>query len=64
MIRFICHEVDTGVAENVGGPVDVEHRTFTDVAELERWLRYEDNAFLRNSRYNRRVVIGVVLENE
>lgn len=62
MIRFICHEVDTGLAENIGGPVDVRHRTFTDPAKLEAWLRYEDKPGLRDSHYNRRQVIGAELE--
>lgn len=61
MIRFICHEVDSGCAENIGGPVDVEHRTFTDAAKLEAWLRYEDKPRLRDSHYNRRQVIGAEL---
>lgn len=62
MIRFICHEVDTGEAENIGGPVDVEYRTFTDVDSLERWLRYADRPNLKDSRYNRRRLVGAELE--
>ncbi len=67
MIRFICREVDTGAAQHVGGPVDVSHRTFTDPAALESWLRYGDwkpENRARATAYNRREVLGVELEPE
>jgi hypothetical protein len=41
MLRFICRETDIGAAANVGGPVHTTHKTFTDVAELEDWLKIE-----------------------
>lgn len=40
MIRLICTEVDAGAAANVGGPVNVYHKTFdAELPELEAWLR-------------------------
>lgn len=39
MLRFICRETDSGTAVHVGGPVVIEHKTFTDPAALEAWLR-------------------------
>ena len=64
MIRFICREVDTGAAENVGGPVSVRYLTFLDVEMLERWLRYADEPAYTDPggrSCNTRAVVGVEL---
>lgn len=42
-----------GAAVNVGGPVDVEWKTFTDPAQLEAWLREPTDS------YETRAVTGV-----
>lgn len=42
-------------AANVGGPVDMEWKTFTDVEQLEAWLREPLSA------YETREVSGVEL---
>lgn len=40
MIRLICRETDCGAAANVGGPVEVSHKTFEiDIPVVEQWLR-------------------------
>ena len=61
MIRFICRETDVGAACNAGGPVDVRHKTFTDAAELELWLRFDD---MEHHKYTERTVLGVELIEE
>lgn len=40
MIRLICRNIDVGAAANVGGPVNVSHKTF-DIrnTEVEAWLK-------------------------
>ena len=63
MIRFFCRDVNTGAAANVGGPVDVTFRSFTDPAAMERWLRYDGEPDYAK-HYDRREVIGVELEEE
>ena len=63
MLRYICQETDIGAAFNIGGPVDVFHRTFTDPVELERWLRYGDWPAGQSSQYNARRVLGVEVVN-
>lgn len=47
MLRFICRETDIGAAANVGGPVHVEHKTFTEPDKLEEWLRVKSQWITR-----------------
>lgn len=53
-IRLICRTVNIGAAANIGGPVDVEHRTIdVDVPdEVHAWLT-------ANQQWITREVIGV-----
>lgn len=44
-LRFVCLEKDVGAAAHVGGPVDMKWVTFTDVVELEAWLRVQPTAY-------------------
>lgn len=63
-LRFICQEVDIGAARNVGGPVDVDVCSFTDVAKLAGWLRF-DGLPEEAKRYATRRVMGVeVLDDD
>lgn len=61
MIRFICREVNAGAAANIGGPVEVDHRTFTDAAALEAWLRMEDRPESWQRAYVSRSLVGCEL---
>lgn len=54
-LRFICFCKDVGAAANVGGPIDITWKTFTDADELEAWLREPLRA------YETREVSGVEL---
>ena len=57
MIRVIVRSADRGAAANVGGPVDVEYRTFDiEVPELESFLHQPKK---ENWTYTFREVIGV-----
>ena len=60
-LRFICREVEIGAACHVGGPVGITHRTFTDAAALESWLRFRD---LEHHNYTTRECIGVEVIDE
>lgn len=40
MLRIICVENDYGAAANIGGPVDISHKTFdVECAAVEEWLQ-------------------------
>lgn len=54
-LRFVCFSKNVGAAANVGGPIDMEWKTFTDVVEMEAWLREPLDA------YQTRQVAGVEL---
>jgi hypothetical protein len=54
-IRIIVREVETGAACNVGGPVNVSHKTFDiDAPQLEAYLRVAQS-------YTTREVVGCEL---
>ena len=42
MIRFICRQDDVAPLVHAGLAADTIYRTFTDAAELESWLRFND----------------------
>ncbi len=59
MIRVICRDVNIGAAANVGGPVDIEHRTFdVELTAIETWLKEPS---VMNDHYRTREVIGFEL---
>lgn len=64
MLRVIICQTDTAAAINVGGPVDVRHKTIDiDAPELESYLRQEE--LPSTHKYTHREVIGVeVITND
>ena len=55
MLRIICVQSDCAAAANVGGPVEVSHKTFDiECDAAEEWLKE-----VRQASYVNRSVAGV-----
>ncbi len=54
MLRIIIETIDYGTAANLGGPVNIIHKTFdVDLPEVEKYLR------LQNDRWSHGRVTGI-----